>query len=179
MRNRLPRPHRRGGHQVGTDEGRRPRDALKAMDLRAHLASTHTTKRVVSTHEHLVFLIRIQRVLNKLDYLVKPLGNVGVHVVPNRDVHHCHALSEIPTHVNFEGGYNVRDADAFEVAGCPSRVEIREVQTGGDGGGDTTVGVIPTVFRTPMCRLFDEGVLPAGCWEGDHGAAVRTRTLVS
>ena len=57
--------------------------------------------------------VRIQRVLNEFDDLVKPLSNVGLHVVVNRDMHDRHFIPEILAHVHLDGGHDVRDAESF------------------------------------------------------------------
>lgn len=67
----------------------------------------------MSTHEDLVLLIGIQCVFDKFDDFVKPLSNVGVHLVPNWDVHDCHIIPEIPAYVCLDGGHDVRDAESF------------------------------------------------------------------
>lgn len=131
------------------------------------------------THEDFVFLICVQCLLNKLDNFVKPLSHVGVHVVADGDVHDRHFVSEILAHVWLNGGHDVRDAESFQVTRCSSCVEIGEVQTRGDDGYHATVGVICIVSGTPSGRLLDEGGLPTGCWEGDHGSAEWTRALAS
>ena len=67
----------------------------------------------MSTHEDFVLFISIQRVLNEFDDLVKPLSNVGVRFVANRDVHDRHSIPEILAHVYLDGGHDVCDAEPF------------------------------------------------------------------
>lgn len=130
----------------------------------------------MSTHEDLVLLIRIQRTLNKLDNMVKPLRNVGVHVVADRDVHDRHMISKIPAHICLDGGHDVRDPEPLQIARCSGCEEIREVQTRGDGSDNAAVHIVCIVPWTPIHPL-SEGVLPAGGRKGHHGTTVGTRTL--
>lgn len=67
----------------------------------------------MSTHEDFVLFISVQRVLNKFDDFVKPLSNVRVRIVANRDAHDHYFIPEILAHVYLDGRHDVCDAESF------------------------------------------------------------------
>jgi len=67
----------------------------------------------MSTHKDFVLFISVKRVLNKFDDFVKPLSNVRVGIVADRDVHDRHFIPEILARVYLDGRHDVRDAESF------------------------------------------------------------------